>query len=416
MGIGTYGDMQTPPKADKPAPRKSDPQVKRLLEIRQELSKASTAKYKALINGLDGVDHIRSLLMYHGAGTGRWTAKRFQPQNLPSRGLAVDAEGVDGAIAAAKVGLLEELYSDVMGVASACIRGMLIASPGHRFISADFSAIEGRVLAWMAGEEHVLQAYVEGKRLYCVAAAGIYKVPYEEINEGRKHDPKYKKMDSIGKVIELACGYQGSVGAFKAMAEGYGVEVPEDEAKEAIYAWRESRPLTVALWRGMEQAAIEAVMSPGTVTTYQMVKFKVIGKYLLMKLPSGRFLYYFNPNVEEKEMPWKDDQGNPCYKDCVSYWAVDSYTKKWSKCWGYGGLWTENAVQAVARDLMASAMLRVEAAGYPVVLTVHDELVSEAPVDHGSVEDYVKIMCDSPAWAAGCPVAAEGWSGPRYRK
>lgn len=212
------------------------------------------------------------------------------------------------------------------------------------------------------------------------------------------------------------CGYQGGIGAFKNMAKNYGMYVPDAEAKEAITAWRDSRPFTTRLWKSLEKAAIEAVMSPGTMVDYRGIRFKQVGKFLLMRLPSNRLLYYFDAHIEQKVMPWTDDDGNPVVKDVVAFWGVDSKTKRWQMQFGYGGLWTENAVQAIARDLMAEAMLNVEAAGYPVILTVHDELLCDVPAGHGSVEEFEKLMCKLPAWADGLPVSAEGWSGPRYRK
>lgn len=393
----------------------NDPRFRRLLEIRQALGKAAVKKLPQFIAQASPDGRCRSNLCYHGAGTGRWTAKGIQLQNLPSRGLAIEADEVPTALSMARLGMFRAVYDLPYETATACIRGLLKASPGHRFICADFSAIEGRVLAWMAGEMSVIDAYLDGKRLYCVAAAGIYHKPYDEIYNGRKHEP-YKKMDAIGKVIELACGFQGSVGAFSNMASNYGVEVPEDEAREAITAWRESRPMTVALWRGLEQAAFQAVANPGTLQTYRDIRFKMVGKFLLMRLPSNRLLYYFNPDIVPKEMPWKDDDGNPVVKDVVSFWGVDGKTKRWMRQYGYGGLWTENAVQATARDLMAQAMLRLEAAGYPLILTIHDELLAEVPEGHGSVEDFVRIMTIIPPWAVGCPVTAEGWEGNLYRK
>jgi DNA polymerase len=200
------------------------------------------------------------------------------------------------------------------------------------------------------------------------------------------------------------------------MAKNYGMVVPDAEIKEAVKAWRESRPQTVALWKMLERAAVEAVQKPGVMTEYNGIRFKKVGKFLLMRLPSNRLLYYFDAHIEQKAMPWLDDDGNPVFKDVVAYWGVDSKTKKWQVCYGYGGLWTENAVQAIARDLMAAAMLNLEAAGYPVVLSVHDEVLADVPEGHGSVEDFEKIMCTLPEWAAGLPVNAEGWQGARYAK
>jgi DNA polymerase bacteriophage-type len=390
----------------------TDPAYRRLLELRQQLSKSSNSKLLAMQRHMCADQRIRSMLMFDGAGTGRWTAKGVQFQNFPSRDLAIDeehyVEETEKAVDLARRGMLDVLYDEPLRVVSSCLRGMLIPDPGKRYLCADFSAIEGRVLAWLA--------YIQGLRMYCVAAAGIYGIPYEEIFKGRKHEP-YKKMDSVGKVIELACGYQGGYNAFLNMAKGMNVDLPpEAEVRESIRKWREARPMTVALWRGLENMMFDAVASPGVMQTFGRMKAKVIGKWLMMKLPSSRFLYYFDPKIESKRMPWKDDDGNEVWKECVSYWAVDSQTKRWTKFYGYGGLWTENAVQAIARDLMANGMLKLNAAGYPIVLTVHDEVLAERTIGEGNLDEFTRLLCDIPPWAEGCPVTAAGFESRRYRK
>ena len=410
-------DWDAPPEDEsEKLPMWRDPTFRRLLQLRLALSKASTAKFKALLKGLGKDGRVKSLLMYHGTSTGRWSAKRFQPQNLPSRDLAIDADEVEDALRAAKVGMLADLYDDVTAVASACLRGQLIAGPGNRYTCADYSAIEGRVLAWLAGEAHVIAAYVQGLRLYCVAASGIYGESYEAINKGRKHDHKYKQMDLVGKVVELACGYQGALGAFKAMAKNYALDLPDADIKEAVANWRASRPATVALWHGVEEAAKSAVLNPGELFEFRGVKFRVIGKFLIMRLPSGSYLYYYRPRMEPKEMPWKDDEGKPVVKDCLAFDGMDSKTHKWGRQFTYGGSLVENAVQRLARDIMAGGMLRLEAAGYTPELSVHDEILSEDRIGFGSVEEFCRIMAEVPEWAPGLPLAAEGWEGPRYKK
>ena len=402
--------LSAPPNGDKHV-------LLRLLELRQQLAKASTAKFQAFLDRLQDDDYIRDLLMYHGAGTGRWTAKGPQLQNLPSRDLELEAEQVPTAIRAAIAGLLDDLYEHPLAAASSCIRGCLTASPGHRFLCADFSAIEGRVLAWMAGEQHVLDAYIRGQRLYCVAASGIFGRPYDEIYNGRKHEP-YKGMDATGKVTELACGYQGALGAFRKMerSQKLNLGMSDKTIKGHITAWRESRPATVRLWKALETACLDAVRSPGTLTSYRDIRFKVVGKFLMMRLPSNRLLYYFDPSIEEKMMPWQNEDGTAVYKECVRFWGVDSKTKKWSTQWIYGGLLAENAVQAASRDVMVEAMLRHDAAGYTPVMTCHDELLADVPLGRGELDEFVRIMTVVPPWAAGLPIAAEGWEGPIYRK
>ena len=380
---------------------------KRMLEIRQALGRAAVKKLPAFLARVQADGRARSNLMYHGAGTGRWTAKGIQLQNLPSRDLAIEAEEVEGALRAAEMGLLESLYGGAQEVATACIRGLLIAAPGTRFICADYSSIEGRVCAWMAGEETVLQSYLDKLDLYKVAASGAFRTAYELVTKAQRQ---------VGKVIELFCQYQGSLGAVKKACINYGVKIPDEEAKAAIAAWRESRPATTALWKQLESAAMSAVQQPGTMYVYRAIRFKVIGKWLLMRLPSNRLLYYYQPEIVSKEMPWRTDNGDPVLRDVVSFYGVDSVTKHWQRQYGYGGLWAENAVQATARDLMANAMLNIEAAGYPLVLTVHDELLAEVPNGHGTVQEFEELCCQLPTWAEGLPVSAEGWEGRRYRK
>ncbi len=362
---------------------------------------------------------MRGLLLFHGAGTGRWTAKRVQLQNLPSRGLALDADECLTAIDAAIAGCTGMLYEDPLTAAQSCIRPMVIPGEGNEFLCADYSAIEGRGLAWLAGEEHILDAYRKGKRLYCVAAAGVFGVPYEKIEAGRKTDPSCKKMDQTGKVLDLSGGYAGGVGAFRKMEKNQGMDLgmTDEQIEGHVKAFRADHPMTVKLWRNLEMCAFDAVANPGVVTSYRSIKFKQIGKFLMMKLPSGRFLYYFDPKIEPQLMPYTDRKtGAEVWKDCVSVWGVDSQTKKWTKYFLYGGLLTENAVQAIARDIMAGAMLRLSAAGYQCLLTVHDEILAEVLRGTKTLDEFIQILTVVEEWAAGFPLTATGWVGNRYKK
>lgn len=319
----------------------------------------------------------------------------------------------------------------------------------NKIVAADYANIEGRVLAWLAGEQWKLEAFQAydagtGPDLYKVAYGRSFGVDPSAIG---KTDPRRQ----IGKVMELALGYQGGPGAFAAMGKQYNVNIgdsyelvvdnaPEALADKALKAWlargkrsgmterawvaaevikllwREAHPNVTTFWWNLQDAALEALDQPGTVVTCGPVKFRKAGSFMFLQLPSGRALVYPYPRPAMKEMPWDGDDGRPAMRRVFSYKGVDSYTRKWTDCYAYGGLWAENVTQAVARDLLAEAVVRLEEANYPVVLTVHDEVVSEVARSYGSVEEFCAIMTANPAWAAGCPVTAEGWEGERYRK
>lgn len=383
---------------------KSDenPKARRILEIRQTLSKASTAKLTAMEDRacLDD-SRCRSTVMYHGASTGRWAGKAIQPQNLIRN--SYSEEEVNQLIALCKrdPASVELLFDQPMLAASKAVRGVICAAPGNHLFCGDFNAIEGRGLAWLAGEQHVLAGYIAGRDPYKVAASSIYGVDYKDVTKAQRQ---------IGKVCELALGYQGWVGAFATMAKNYGTVIEEEEAEKIIKAWRDNRPMTRRFWKGLEQAALAAVQNPGTAYSYRAITFGVRKKFLMCRLPSGRFLYYFDPGTREEESPWG------AKRTIVTYMGVDSYTRKWVRQGTYGGKLAENVTQAVCRDLIAESMIRTENAGYPITMTVHDEQVSEVPLSFGKLEHYKALMEIVPPWANGMPIKAECWSGKRYRK
>ena len=372
----------------------------RILEIRRSLSKTSTAKYITLLGAKMADERLRGMFMYHGAGTDRWTGRIVQLQNLP-RGTFSDVDWAIELFRNHDLDMLSMFYGDVMSAAATCLRGMLIPAEGHDFVCADYSSIEGRVLAWLAGEESALDVYRSGRDPYKVAAAAIYHTSYDEVTKAQRQR---------GKVAELACGYQGSVNAFNAMAVNYGVNLPEDEVREIVGKWRDSRPVTVRFWYSLEKACTRAVEEPGSVWTCGKIRFKVSDGFLKMRLPSGRVLWYANPRIALKEMSWGEQ------KAVVAFDGVNSITRKWGQQYLYGGLLAENATQATARDLLVNGMFAVEAAGYPIVLHVHDELVAEVPEGFGSVGEFEKLMCRLPDWGKDIPVKAEGWRGKRYKK
>lgn len=421
---------------DLPAP------VRRVLEIRQEGAKTSTAKIDAMLTRRQRDGRMRGALQYHGANTGRWAARGAQLQNLPRPALKVTA-AVIGDVLGGSAELLDVLYGRPLSVVADCLRSMIAAPKGKRLLAADFSQIEARVVAWLAGEQQKLDAFAaydrkEGPDIYTVEAGGIYVVPPSSIS---KDDPRRQ----VGKVSTLALGFQGGPLAFQKMAKGYHVDIgdahdtvlasasPEniEDARKAWgergrrtgmsernwltaelikLAWRQANPRIAQHWRDVEAAALAAVERPGEVIGVGKVKYRKAGSWLLCRLPSGRCIAYAYPKVMEKETPWGDR------RPAMVYWGVDSFTKKWAQQDFYGGLGVQNNTQAVARDIMAEAMLRVEARGYESLLTVHDEGIAEAAAGFGGIDEFCELMMQPPAWAAGLPIAADGWEGDRYRK
>ncbi|ORE90236.1 DNA-directed DNA polymerase [Stappia sp. 22II-S9-Z10] len=387
--------------------------VRAALEIRLEFAKTSVAKVNAMLRSRNDDGRARGLLQFNGASTGRWGGRRIQTQNMKRTD-----EGFDVAEALTLIGtgdavLVEAFIGAPKSAISNCLRGLIQAAPDHDLIAADYANIEGRVLAWLAGEEWKLDAFRafdrgEGHDLYRVAyGAGFGKDPGDVSKDERQ----------VGKVMELALGYQGGVGAFNKMGANYGVTLPKARVEEIRDAWRASNPAIKSFWYELEAAAMRTVEDG--LMSWQAVGrcgFQLNGSFLEFRLPSGRSLWYAYPDIRPKQMPWTDDGGNPVWKDSVSYMGVDSTTRKWKRQFAYGGLLAENCTQAVARDILAHAMPLVEAAGYPLVMHVHDELVVEVPKDFGSVDDVCKVMCQLPAWADGCPVVAAGWRAERYKK
>lgn len=317
---------------------------------------------------------------------------------------------------------LDMMFGSPLDVISQCLRSMLSAAPGNVLYAADFANIEGRVLAWLADEKWKLQAFRDydtilgtdakgkpirkGPDLYLVTAAGILGKTIGEVTE--------EERQGSGKVPELACGFQGGVGAFQNMAKIYGVKYTDDRANAIKEAWREKHPRIRSYWGDVEAAALDAVMHPGQKVKAgpagREVAYRINGSFLWCRLPSGRVLCYPYPKLKAKETPWGE------MRDAVHYMAVNSTTNKWEETDTYGGKLVENVTQAVARDLLAQAMLRVEAAGYPIVLHVHDEIVAEVPEGTGDLKTYEALCAEVPSWAAGLPIATAGWTGRRYRK
>jgi DNA polymerase len=418
-------------EADLPEP------VRELLVIRLSASATSVAKYKRLLEATSSDERLRGTLQYCGAArTGRWAGRLFQPQNLPRPTLKQPA--IDDAIVMFKAGMGDDL-PDVIEAAQSCVRGSLIAAEGKRFVVADLANIEGRVLAWLAGEEWKLDAFRDydagaGPDLYKLAYSRSFNVPVADIT---KDDPRRQ----IGKVQELALGYQGAAGAFGSMAALYGVNLPDDEILRIVKAWRKAHPRTVSFWYDMEDAARAAVAQPGVVHKVGMLAWRRDGGWLKLRLPSERLLCYPTPKVEwvkspcpacggdgkvsEKEVQVSDtlakcdrcDGKGTISKNQLTYAGIDQFTRQWSRIKTYGGKLVENAVQAVARDVIAAGVTAADRAGYDVLLSVHDEIITEAPDEPVyTLEGLEHAMTSQIGWAAGLPLAAEGFEAGRYRK
>jgi DNA polymerase len=396
------------------------PHCMRALEIRKTLSKASNAKLIKFRDCMCPDGRVRGLLQYHGAGTGRWSGRLVQPQNFP-RGFKADMDVLIDTIKTRNIGLIEVLFGDPLEAISSALRGMFIAKENHVFAVADFAAIEARVVMWLADQDDALEAFYkydagEGEDIYCVMASKLYK---------RNITKKDKDERQLGKITILGCGYQMSGPRLREQAEdSYGVVLDEERANFLVSTYRNEYSCVVDLWRGLEDAAIDAVKNKKS-TQYGRIGFKYVednaGKWMAMVLPNGRHLWYYNPFVREAEVKYKDKvTGEPktFTKDQLSYEGRNN--KKggaWTVVSTYGGMLTENAVQAIARDLMVAAMKRVKKAGYEVVLTVHDELVAEVHEDVVNMKEFERLVAGpNPKWAEGCPVEAEGAAVKRYQK
>lgn len=449
-------------------------ELRELLAVRLQATTSSTAKYQTLLNGVSSDGRLRGTLQYCGAArTGRWSGRLFQPQNLPRP--VLDNETIDTGIAALKADCADLVFENVMELTSSAIRGCIVAAPGKKLVVADLSNIEGRVLAWVAGEQWKLDAFAafdggEGHDLYKLAYARAFGIKPEDVD---------KSMRQIGKVMELALGYEGGVGAFLTFAAAYGLDLDELAARmegtipadvmaecnkfwawavinratlgleEHVFKacdalkrlWRRAHPKTGSLWRDLEETVRDAIASPGVTFAVARLKVRRDGAWLRIVLPSGRALCYPSPQLKSEECKTCKGTGKVCGNDdltgpyelrcddCggtgkvgkpkVTYMGTNQYTRKWSRISTYGGKLVENVVQAIARDILADGMWNAEHAGYAVVLSVHDELLTEAPVDGNQTVDGLAECMTRAANGqtySGLPLAAAGFEALRYKK
>ena len=384
--------------------------VKEVLQIRQILGKSSTAKYQAMINKIAEDGRVHEVLVYHKAHTGRWGGAGIQIQNLPRPIIKDDPEFIVDVLNSGSLDDVEVWYDNPLILASSAIRSMIIPPPGKKFVSADYAAIEARVLFWLAEDESAMDIFRRGECIYSDMASGIYNTPYQKIWSGYKKEiAEYEMMRFMGKQAILGLGYQMGAPKFVASCDGFGVTIEESFSKQVVTTYRKKFSSVVKLWYGLEEAACKAMENPGCAFTYKKIKYKFDGKYyLLCKLPSGRTLKYPGASYKMAKTAWGD------MKMTLHYMTYSD--GRWKETTTYGGKLTENVDQAVSRDIMAEALLRLESNDYPVLMSVHDEAISEVDKDFGNVKEYCDIMCVLPDWAKGLPLKAEGWEGQRYRK
>lgn len=382
------------------------PEVQRMLEIRQELGKTSTKKYDAIEQAVCPDGRVRGLLQFYGANrTGRWAGRLVQVQNLP-RTYTQPLELARNLVKQRKLDNLRLIYGSVPDTLSQLIRTAFVASDGNVLIDADFSAIEARVISWLAGEQWRLEVFKTHGKIYEASASQMFGVPIERIKKG---NPEYA-LRQKGKVAELALGYQGGAGALINMG-ALDMGIPEDDLPDIVQRWRDTNKRICDLWYKMNSAAVEAISTGYSVGVGRLLvscEYDAAHEveYLTVLLPSGRKLYYNSPQIGENK--W----GGPS----ISYMGMDQTTKKWKRIETYGGKLVENCVQAVARDCLAQAIENLEKEGLPVVFHIHDEVVIDCRADTATLDDVVNIMSRPIPWAPGLPLNADGWVGGFFKK
>jgi DNA polymerase len=376
--------------------------TRRGLEIMRALGRSSTAKYETMRAWATADGRIRGGLLYHGASTGRWSGSGVQPHNFP-RGTVKDMDELWASLKS------KTPPSNIMEALSNALRGAIVAGPGKTLYVADYAAIEARVVMWLAGEEEALESFRRGEDIYSNMASEIYDKPCNKVDTPDERQ--------VGKTAILGLGFQMGAPKFVATVEKMtGLIISEDMAKQVVDTYRAKFPGVKSLWWEMEAAAIKAVnlrkpVKCGYVTWEYSPKPPKAGGFdtLYCCLPSGRRLSYPFPKVGQKETPWGE------MRPQLTFMGVDPHVHQWKRQHTYGGSLVENVVQAIARDIMADAMLRIEATGrYEVVLTVHDEIVCESP--KGDIKEFLSLVSDNPEWAIGLPIAVEGFNEFRYRK
>lgn len=397
--------------------------AKEILEIRQSASLVSIAKYDAFECRSRFDSTLRDFRVWHGASTGRDTGTGAQMHNLP-RGTIKDAWDAVELIRYGDADFLRMIYGDPLQLFSNCIRSMIIPRPGNTFYCGDYSSIEVKVLFWMANHEKGLNAYRNKEDLYIAMASVIYDVPISEVT---------REQREVGKRAILGCGYGMGGAKFFDTCKKYGQEIDLKLALKSVKAYRETHAKIPEFWENLQRAAIAATRNPGKSYTINHTTWFVEGSFLWCRLPSGRKLAYFRPFVRYVDPPWVIKRRAERAKKAESFdglitawneehekipalhhWGVNPLTKQWTVQKTWGGVLVENVVQAVARDYMVEASLRLEAAGYENDLSIYDELLCEKA--DGDLEEFRELMAEAPEWGKEIPITVDAWTGPRYKK
>ena len=381
-------------------------EVRRMLEIRQELGKTSTKKYDAIMSAVCKDGRVRGLLQFYGANrTGRWAGRLVQVQNLP-RTYIEQLNFARSVIRHGAIDLLRVNFGSVANALSQLIRTAFIASDGNKLVDADFSSIEARVISWLAGENWRLEVFRTHGKIYEASASQMFGVPLDRIKKG---NPEYA-LRAKGKIAELALGYQGGAGALITMG-ALNMGIPEDDLQDIVTRWRTSNKRIVDLWYKVENAAASVIQtgSPAGVNNLIFAREFDLANgldFLTITLPSRRKLFYVQPQLGE----------NRWGKPSIIYKGINQTTKQWTTLETYGGKLVENIVQAIARDCLALAIARLEACGFDIVFHVHDEVVIDCPANKADLDEVVRLMTLPIPWADGLPLNADGWIGDFFRK
>lgn len=382
--------------------KKTKGPARELLEMRQAVGLASIKKYHAMRTRADDDGRVRDLTLYHGASTGRESGRGLQVQNLVKAPSGFDQDLAIKIISTEDREFIKLIYGDLFKVFAACLRGMITASPGYELWSADYNAIEARILHWICDFQPGLKAWTSGADQYKKMAKVIYIVNEEDVTDDQRF---------VGKQAVLGCGFGMGWKKFMLQCQKFGREVPASTCKTAVEKYRQTHKPIVDSWKNTERAAIQAVLNPGKRYTANKATWFVEGEFLWAELPSTRRLAYYKPTIRNEAAPWGD-----LIPKLYHWQSHPKNPKLWVNGATWGGKLVENLVQAIARDLMFAAVVRARKAGYQYLFSVHDEGNFENRIGKGKQEEFYKLLTDLPDWAKGLPVKVSGWHGHRYRK